>query len=159
MPLQYRRYPVNWRAVANTLKTAVDWRCQECDLPCRRPREAHVKGAAGWRRTLTVAHVYPESQAPDDEVVGVMMLCSACHARFDATKQGERAAESQRRARYRHQTSFGTQWALQARPRLTGEDLAEMELAYPPLPEDIEARLGPGVDRFAVYGIAGEEMR
>jgi hypothetical protein len=80
MPIRRERYPVNWPALAASLKGMVDWICQECDKECRKPDEPYD----GFERTLTVAHVWPEDHAPDAPVVSVMMLCGQCHLNFDA---------------------------------------------------------------------------
>ena len=144
MPMQRARYPRNWAAVAAALKEAADWTCQECGLACCRPGQPFVS----WHLMLTVAHVYPETHAPDAEVVCVQMLCAACHARFDADKQGQHS----RRYHHRHQTSFSVGWARQAQNLLSPEELQELADLWPELPDD----LGEGIDRLAEFGIYGE---
>jgi hypothetical protein len=148
MPLNVSRYPRNWPKVACDLKDAVDWECQECGQACHRPDQDFLDGVARWEQMLTVAHVEPESQAPDAEVVCVMMLCFRCHNRFDAAMQAERA----RRYQNRFQLSLGPFWARGPRDLLSAEELAELEGDWPQMPE-----LEGGVDRFAEWGIVGEE--
>lgn len=127
MPMQRSRYPVNWPAVAAWLKEQADWRCQECDLQCRRPGEPLVLG----QRLLTVAHVYPDSHAPDAEIVCIQVLCQACHLRFDRGHAARRTRLHYRR----YHMALPTDWARQSQSDLTLDDLAEMGAAWPSLDE------------------------
>lgn len=89
MPMQHERYPVEWDIIAADIKSAVDWQCQACGAQCRRPGEAFDT----HRRTLTVAHVWPDDHAPDAPVVCVAALCAPCHLRFDASRKARQRIE------------------------------------------------------------------
>lgn len=83
MPMQTERYPANWSEIAHEIKDACGWQCQECGRQCRRPGEPFDT----HRRTLTVAHLWPEDHAPDAPVVFVVALCAPCHLRYDAPRK------------------------------------------------------------------------
>lgn len=118
MPMKLSRYPVNWRAVARAIKAACDGECQEC-------------GAEDTERTITVAHVYPASHAPDAEFVCVQVLCDRCHLRFDAAHAARRT-----RLHYRRfHMALPTAWARRMVSDLSFEDLAELETQWPSLDE------------------------
>lgn len=142
MPIQHSRYPVNWPAVAAWLKEQADWTCQECGLKCRRPGEPVDR-----TRLCTVAHVYPESHAPDAEVVCVMVLCFRCHLRFDAAH----SARQMRLYHRRFHMALPAGWALHTHGDLTAADVAELEAIWPTL-EDVPE----GVDYLAdVWPVVG----
>lgn len=50
MPMRRDQYPTDWDEIAMAVKEAAGWRCQECGMQCRRPREPFDT----HRRTLTV---------------------------------------------------------------------------------------------------------
>ena len=104
MPVDWSRYPDSWPAIALAVKAAAGWRCQNCDLQCRRPGETFDT----HRRTLTVHHRDgdPGNCAPEN-LVG---LCSACHLRADAPMHAQHARETrdQRRQRDGGQATFAT---------------------------------------------------
>ncbi len=83
MPMQSERYPVDWAEIALAIKDACGRQCQECGRQCRRPGEPFDT----HRRTLTVAHLWPEDHAPDAPIVFVAALCSGCHLRVDAQRK------------------------------------------------------------------------
>ena len=37
MPVDWSKYPPNWKAIARSVKDAANWECQECGRPCRKP--------------------------------------------------------------------------------------------------------------------------
>lgn len=82
MPMQRELYPDDWEAIATAVKDAADWCCQECGAQCRRPGEPFDT----HRRTLTVAHLWPDN-VPDAPVVSVAALCAPCHLRYDAARK------------------------------------------------------------------------
>jgi len=69
MPMRLRRalYPADWEAIAEAIKTAASWRCEQCGHP--------HEPAAGY--TLTVHHIDgdPGNNAPENLVA----LCQRCH--------------------------------------------------------------------------------
>lgn len=109
MPMDKKRYPKNWRAIAFQIKEKANWHCENCDRPCRRPQEDRFEfenrlEQSPWgdelykqeydeelgavliskinRFTLTVAHLNhtPEDCRPEN----LKALCSVCHLRYDA---------------------------------------------------------------------------
>jgi hypothetical protein len=40
MPMNRKLYPKNWNAIALAIKTEVNWTCENCGRPCRRPGES-----------------------------------------------------------------------------------------------------------------------
>ena len=114
MPMQRERYPVDWEQIAFEVKESVDWRCQnpECNRQCRRPGERFDT----HRRTLTVAHTYPDDHAPDAPVVSVAALCAGCHLRLDAERKAD-----QRKLFKSDVAALEALWPEM--PALEGEDL------------------------------------
>lgn len=88
MPMRLELYPQEWNEIARAVKSACDWQCQECGLQCRRPGEPFDT----HRRTLTVAHLWPEDHAPDAPIVFVAALCARCHLRADAERKARERA-------------------------------------------------------------------
>lgn len=81
MPVDWTKYPDNWREIANRIKTEADWCCEKCGQQCRRPGENFDT----HKRTLTVAHInHVESDCSDGNLVA---LCSGCHLRYDAPRK------------------------------------------------------------------------
>jgi hypothetical protein len=81
MPVDWSKYPANWKEIAASVKEACDWKCEGCGRQCRRPEEpfdTHV-------RTLTVAHLnHTESDCRPENLAA---LCSGCHLRYDAPRK------------------------------------------------------------------------
>ena len=75
MPMDRARYPADWERIAESVKEAARWRCQECGKQCRRPGEK----LDSHRRTLTVHHInmMPEDCRPEN----LIALCAPCHLR------------------------------------------------------------------------------
>lgn len=76
MPMRPRRalYPENWERLAEEIKTAAGWRCEQC---------GHLhEPAAGYM--LTVHHIDgdPGNNAPENLVA----LCQRCHLALHAKK-------------------------------------------------------------------------
>ena len=108
MPMNRSLYPKNWDKIARRVKESSQWRCQECDRPCREQGESiedflvrlddplflldlfepDDDGEFGYRLMLgrfilTVAHL---NHNPSDNSPGnLRALCSVCHLRHDAS--------------------------------------------------------------------------
>jgi hypothetical protein len=39
MPMNFKLYPSDWCAIATEIKEKVNWQCENCGRPCRRPLE------------------------------------------------------------------------------------------------------------------------
>ena len=110
MPINHKLYPSNWKAIATRIKKNVQWTCQNCKRPCRKPNVSWVDfsqwllntGQIGWyanafevnedgsytehmqRFTLTVAHLDHRPENSSD--VNLKALCFPCHARYDVSQ-------------------------------------------------------------------------
>ena len=109
MPMDRRRYPKDWEAIALKVKEQAGWICDHCGKPCRRPGQdwdefvaslekpwinqvgddVHDEETGEWgmvdrpqRFCLTVAHLnhIPEDCRPEN----LRALCAPCHLRYDA---------------------------------------------------------------------------
>lgn len=115
MPMDRARYPKNWEEIAQHVKQAADWRCQECGRPCKRPHQswAFFKAAIAicapyWadefdegtpkhhRFVLTVAHL--DQNPANNDPANLRALCSVCHLRHDAPfREANRRAKLERK--------------------------------------------------------------
>lgn len=81
MPVDWSKYPTDWKQLATSVKEATGWRCQVCGKQCYRPGEA----VQDTRQVLTVAHVnHVES---DCDPANLVAACSVCHLRYDAERR------------------------------------------------------------------------
>lgn len=108
MPMDRKRYPKNWEAIARSIKEKAQWQCENCGRPCHRPGEDimdfldrvapmtanqtrdnfwGIEDSSGelkfGRFVLTVAHPNHDPENPDADL---RAWCSVCHLRHD-TKQ------------------------------------------------------------------------
>lgn len=110
MPMNRALYPKNWEAIALAIKTEVNWTCENCGRPCRRPNETNSQlrdrleeehpwwawdiydveedpnlgpiGVEKFKRfCLTVAHLDHVPQNCDR--TNLRALCAPCHCRYD----------------------------------------------------------------------------
>ena len=86
MPVDYSTYPDDWREIADRIKDAASWRCEECGMQCRRPGEPFDT----HRRTMSVAH-HPDPDPHNVAPENLHALCSGCHLRLDAPLHARRA--------------------------------------------------------------------
>jgi hypothetical protein len=81
MPVDWSKYPQNWKDIARRIKDEAGWRCQKCDLICRLPGEEFDT----HKRTLTVAHInHVEIDCRDENLVA---LCPSCHLEYDRQRK------------------------------------------------------------------------
>jgi hypothetical protein len=72
MPMNRELYPGNWKDIARSIKAAANWRCIECDRPCRESGES-------WRdfndRLLNteVYCWYAETYDEEDDINGFLV--------------------------------------------------------------------------------------
>lgn len=102
MPVDYSRYPADWKAIALAVKEATDWICQDCGMQCRRPGEAFDT----HRRTMSVHHLgTPHADGTPGDMhdkmdvrpENLLALCSRCHLLRDLPSHMAHAAETRRR--------------------------------------------------------------
>lgn len=113
MPIDYRKYPKNWKAIALAVKEAAGWQCQKCGKPCRKAGESledfqyrlyktiSERLAAECllkpqRFTLTVAH-WPDPDPMNVSPENLHAWCSVCHLKADAAMHGRNAAATRQR--------------------------------------------------------------
>jgi hypothetical protein len=101
MPMDYAKYPADWKAIADRTKAAVDWKCQDCGMQCRRPDEPFDT----HKRTMSVHHVgvaKPDGSPgdPHDKMdvrpENLLALCSKCHLARDLPIHIANAARTRR---------------------------------------------------------------
>ena len=88
MPIIRERYPENWGAIATQVKYEANWRCEDCQRPCRQPREPLsdcLKRIQVWRQ----AHSSP----PADTGLQLSLLPRQI-ALFSLPYQGDAPKES-----------------------------------------------------------------
>lgn len=77
MPINYNRYPPNWKEIRKRILARAQNRCEFCGI------SNGMKGKNSWRVILTIAHLDhdPENwQITDDRLKA---LCQACHLQYD----------------------------------------------------------------------------
>ena len=133
MPMDRSLYPDNWDELAYAIKDEVNWCCEACGRPCRRPdepREAaifrltlteHPTVSELWepsgagpavsrlgRFKLTVAHLDHVPQNCDR--ANLKALCAPCHGTYDLKQMGrKRVLKAERAGQLRMDTSTETQ--------------------------------------------------
>ncbi len=83
MPVDWKLYPPNWKAIALQVKDGSGWKCQDCGKQCRRPGERFDT----HQRTLTVAHLNHDPSDCREE--NLKALCAPCHLRYDSSHHTE----------------------------------------------------------------------
>ena len=121
MPMDRSLYPANWDELAYAIKESVNWCCEACGRPCRRPdetREAaifrltlteHPTVSELWepngadsavsklgRFKLTVAHLDHVPQNCD--LANLKALCAPCHGTYDLKQMGRKRVLKAERA-------------------------------------------------------------
>lgn len=124
MPMDLSKYPPNWKKIATQIKNEAGWICQQCDRPCRKPKQPWMDFVEGlqeteWynqtcdevsddsglstlierpqRFTLTVAHLDHNTQ--NNRRDNLKALCSGCHLRYDAKLHAKNASATRCRKR------------------------------------------------------------
>ena len=77
MPVDWSKYPANWKAIALAVKEKAGWRCERCAKQCRRPGEPFDT----HKRTLTVAHLNHIEM--DCRPENLEAMCAPCHLQYD----------------------------------------------------------------------------
>ncbi len=81
MPVDWSKYPPDWKELALAVKRQSDWACEGCQTQCRRPGEPFVT----HKLTLTVAHInHIEHDCRPENLVA---LCAPCHLRYDGERR------------------------------------------------------------------------
>lgn len=81
MPVDWSKYPPNWKEIASDVKEKSGWKCQPCGKQCYFPDEK----VEDTRRVLTVAHInHVEMDCRRENLVAA---CSVCHLKYDAERK------------------------------------------------------------------------
>ena len=89
MPVDWSKYPPNWKEIADAVKAEADYQCELCGKQCRR----HGEQFDTHRRTATVMHCnHDESDCRPENLA---CACAPCHLRYDAKHH----AQSRRKKR------------------------------------------------------------
>jgi len=78
MPVDWGKYPSNWKTIALTIKKNADWKCGFCGKQCRKPNEKFDN----HKRTATVAHLNHIEM--DCRPINLICACAPCHLRYDS---------------------------------------------------------------------------
>ncbi len=79
MPIDSRRYPKNWKALALSVKEAAGWKCQCCGKQCYRPGERPENlTRSEWTANILQVH-HRDFNCSNNCSNNLTSLCSACH--------------------------------------------------------------------------------
>ena len=100
MPVNWEKYPKNWKYIAYKVKNNANWTCENCGRICKKPEESWEEFALRLdpskleelsqkkiRFVLTVAHLDHDTTRNDFD--NLKALCSVCHLRYDAKHHAE----------------------------------------------------------------------
>ena len=76
MPIDYRKYPNNWKTIRAKIMKRADGRCELCNAENYKP---HWK--TGSRVILTVAHI--DQDTLNNKDYNLLALCQRCHLKID----------------------------------------------------------------------------
>lgn len=100
MPIDYNRYPPNWKQISCQVREAAGWKCEWCGA-----KNGESNPATGSKVVLTVAHLGTDFKdgTPGDKtdkmdvrLENLAALCQRCHLRFDIDEHKTSAAETRR---------------------------------------------------------------
>lgn len=127
MPMNHALYPKNWNDIARFVKNEANWRCENCDRPCRQPGEdwnefkqklidaksiywyrqtyrevsddehGNVRIDCPQRFTLTTAHL--DHNPGNCDRANLKALCSVCHLKYDREHHRKTATANRYRRR------------------------------------------------------------
>lgn len=87
MPMDKKRYPKDWNAIALQIKSKAKWQCQRCGKQCLKPSDdtKHLSRSEWGKQTLTVHHINltPEDCSPKN----LIALCAPCHLKVHALEK------------------------------------------------------------------------
>jgi uncharacterized cysteine cluster protein YcgN (CxxCxxCC family) len=97
MPVDWSKYPENWKDIAHQVKEDADWKCQRCGKPCRKPHEDFDT----HKRTLTVAHL--DHEPMNIKCKNLEAMCAPCHLKYDKRHHAKNAAKTRREKQDKNQ--------------------------------------------------------
>ena len=109
MPVDWSRYPKDWKRIREAILTRSGGQCEcagECGLHRTTPgprrcleRNGHRAQWANGLVVLTVAHLNHDTQ--DNRPANLKAMCQRCHLRYDATHHAKNAKATRERKRGR----------------------------------------------------------
>ena len=81
MPVDWKKYPRDWRLIALMKKESTGWKCEMCGKQCRQPGEPFDT----HRRTLTVHHI--DGNPGNCSQSNLAALCAGCHLKTHRMKK------------------------------------------------------------------------
>lgn len=102
MPMERKRYPKDWEAIALKVKSDANWQCEACGKHCLMPGEdwSQFILRMGWtvgeaieaatkptRYILTTAH---PNHDPENHQAELKAWCAPCHCRYDGKQIGRK---------------------------------------------------------------------
>lgn len=97
MPVDWNKYPDDWKEIALSVKEEAGWQCEKCGKQCRCPGELFDT----HKNTLTVAHCnHVESDCRPENLTA---MCAPCHLRYDAQHHARNAARTRAEKRNKNQ--------------------------------------------------------
>jgi len=107
MPIDYDKYPPNWKEIRNTILKRAENKCECCGLPnYEKVHSFKVEGKIVWQKLdlnwcyfdgikpvkviLTIAHLDHDEtnhEVTDDRLKA---MCQLCHLRYDAKEKQKR---------------------------------------------------------------------
>lgn len=89
MPMDKKRYPRDWAAIALKIKSKAKWKCQQCGKQCLKPSDSteHLTRSEWGKSVLTVHHknLVPEDCSPEN----LIALCAPCHLKVHALEKSK----------------------------------------------------------------------
>lgn len=90
-----KRYPADWRAISERIKTRAGWRCESVPgQPTCGARHGERHPITGAVVVLTVAHLDHQPEHCAD--ANLRALCQRCHNRYDQPHRRKNAAATRR---------------------------------------------------------------
>ena len=100
MPVDWSKYPENWKEIATGVKEAAGWKCEPCGKQCYLPGER----CDDTRKVATVAHInHVESDCRPENLV---CACSVCHLAYDRERRRWQRLAKKRIANDQKQSLF-----------------------------------------------------
>lgn len=101
MPIDYSKYPADWKAISLEVRARSEGQCEckgECGLHHGRRCEERNGEAAKWAKgkvMLTVAHL--DHTPANGDRTNLRAMCQRCHLRYDREHHQRNARETRRR--------------------------------------------------------------
>ena len=89
MPIDYSRYPLNWKAIRAEVLTRAENRCEGSPkYPDCRAENKQPHPVTGSKVVLTVAHL--DHDVTHNELANLKAWCQRCRLTYDAKSKAER---------------------------------------------------------------------